>query len=160
MRLRGHLSIIGLIIALSLVMLWHLSVTQAQDSHAVLLPESAAAELAHLCSRESPKIDGTWVPSATVLATMESHLDQIADLSSSAMKKSRQKDPHEAYRQYIGVLIGGQRYVYINGFCYKPDGSSWNKHLSDVCDGGECHWGVLYNVQSGKFSDLRANGNA
>ena len=30
----------------------------------------------------------------------------------------------------------------------------------DVCDGGSCHWGVLYDVEAGEFSDLEMNGVA
>jgi len=29
-----------------------------------------------------------------------------------------------------------------------------------LCDGGSCFWGVLYNVESGSFSNLQTNGSA
>jgi len=136
-------------------------ITQPQDAHAVLLPESAARELSELCSREAPQIDGTWTPSAAVLATMEANLGSIADLESESGKPGVHiRDPRKAYRQYVGVVIAGQHYVYINGVCelIKP-GRHWRKKLENSwCDGGECFWGVLYNVQSNVFSDLRTNG--
>ena len=90
---------------------------------------------------------------------MESRIDKIADLKSKGgMVGVRIKDPRQTYRQYVGILIGGQRYVYINGICQKPN-SDWHDRLQDVCDGG-CNWGVLYNVQTGSFSDLETNGIA
>jgi hypothetical protein len=134
--------------------------SRAQDSRAVLLPESAAKQLKQLCSRDAPRVDGVWTPSATVLATMESHIDKIADLESKHGNMSvRVKDPRQNYRQYVGILIGGQRYVYINGMCEKPRGD-WHEGFRAACDGGNCFWGVLYNVQSGSFSNLETNGNA
>jgi hypothetical protein len=101
-----------------------------------------------------------WTPSVTIIATMESRIDKIADLKSKAgMVAVRIKDPRQSYRRYVGILIGGQRYVYINGICQKPN-SDWHDRLQDVCDGGGCNRGVLYSVQNGIFSDLEMNGVA
>jgi hypothetical protein len=87
---------------------------------------------------------------------MESRIDKVADLEST---HGRIKDPRQSYRQYLGILIEGKRYIYINGMCEKPRGD-WDKRLQDVCDGGSCFWGVLYNVGGGSFSDLHTNGKA
>jgi hypothetical protein len=147
-------------VVLAYFMLLQPIATQAQDPRAVLLPESAAKQLKQLCSRESPKYDGTWTPSATALATMESRIDKIGDIKLKGHGMEIQiKDPRQAYRQYVGILIGGQRYVYISGSCRKTD-ARWHDRLQNVCDGGECFWSVLYNVQSGSFSDLETNGDA
>jgi hypothetical protein len=87
-------------------MLLHPAASRAQDSRAVLLPESAAKQVKQLCSRESPKVDGAWTPSAAVLSTMESRIDKIANLKSKGgMVGIRIKDPRQAYRQYVGILI-------------------------------------------------------
>jgi hypothetical protein len=131
-------------------------VAQAKDPRAVLLPESAAKQVKQLCSRESPKVDGVWTPSTTILGTMESRIDKVAELEST---HGRIKDPRQSYRQYVGILIEGKRYIYINGMCERPRGD-WDKRLQDVCDGGSCFWSVLYNVESGSFSNLQTNGRA
>jgi hypothetical protein len=131
-------------------------VAQVKDPHAVLLPGSAARQVKQLCSREFPKVDGAWTPSRTILETMESRIEKVAELESM---HGRIKDPRQSYRQYVGVLIKGKRYIYINGMCERPR-ENWDKRLEDVCDGGSCFWGVLYNVESGNFSNLQTNGNA
>jgi hypothetical protein len=102
-------------------------------------------------------VDGTWTPSATDLAAMESRIDKIGELKSKS--GSDIKNPRQMYRQYVGILIGGQRFIYINGMGEKPD-DDWRYRLQDVCDGGSSFWGVVYNVQSGSFSDLETNGVA
>ena len=131
-------------------------VAQAKDPRSVLLPESAVKQVKHLCSRESPKIDGVWTPSTIVLGTMESRIEKVSELEST---HGRIKDPRHSYRQYVGILIEGKRYIYINGMCERPRGN-WDKRLQDVCDGGSCFWSVLYNVESGSFSNLQTNGSA
>ena len=51
-------------------------------------------------------------------------------------------------RLYLGIVVGGRRFVYINA---GPPG---------ICDGGSCCWGVLYDPATGRFFDLAFNGIA
>jgi hypothetical protein len=103
-------------------------------------------------------VDGVWTPSATILAALESRIDKISNLKSKSGNTTvRIKDPRQSYRQYVGILVGGQQYIYVNGMCQKFR-RDLHDELQDVCDGGACFWGALYNVQSGIFSDLEANG--
>jgi hypothetical protein len=64
-------------------------------------------------------------------------------------------------------VVGGRKLIYINAFCSKPQDivvekgwSDWRKDPVEVCDGGDCFWGAVYDVLSGKFSDLQVNGVA
>lgn len=136
--------------AMPLLGLSQLTAASTKDLKGVILPESAASNLSRLCSRASPKFDGTWKPSAAIVATMESHLDDISKLGID--------HPRSTFRQYIGLLIEGKRYIYINASCQKSD-SAWHDQFMGMCDGGMCFWGVLYNVRTHNFSDLEVNGS-
>jgi hypothetical protein len=72
---------------------------------------------------------------------------------------TREKDPRQYYRQYVGVVVAGRKLIYVNGICEKPP-SYWRRALVDVCDGGACYWGVLYDPSTGEFSQFEMNGVA
>jgi len=64
------------------------------------------------------------------------------------------------------IEIEGRRYVYINAFREHPiylrrqDQDLWRSKPVLVCDGGEGFWGVLYDPEARKFSQLSFNGSA
>jgi hypothetical protein len=67
------------------------------------------------------------------------------------------KHPERYYRQYLGIIVHGRKIIYINAFCEKPL-DFWQERFYEVCDGGGCFWGVEYDVDSGRFSNLQMNG--
>jgi len=67
-------------------------------------------------------------------------------------------DPEDFYMQYIGIVVKGKRLIYINAFAFEEP-PSWKEHAVITCDGG-VDWGVLYDPETGKFSDLAINGVA
>jgi hypothetical protein len=66
------------------------------------------------------------------------------------------RQPYVYYRQYIPVVVGSQKLIYVNAFSHKPL-ASWRTRLVDICDTGATEWGVLYDPTTGEFSDLRTN---
>jgi hypothetical protein len=109
-----------------------------------------------LCSREVPRdISGGWEPTAIDIQSLEARFPKIADLREEGWIKS----PEKYYRQYVGVVIGKQKLIYINASCDREPPSNWRTRLVNVCDGG-CDWGALYDPQTGTFSELHTNGIA
>jgi hypothetical protein len=137
-----------------------------EESQSSVLPESTAQSLAQQCSRSGPpRFDKTWRPGLADVEAMESRLDQISLLRAIAGK--RIENPSQYRRQYVGIVVGGRKLIYINAFCSKPQDfvvekrwSDWRKDPVEVCDGGDCFWGAVYDVLSSKFSDLQVNGVA
>ncbi|PYV71480.1 MAG: hypothetical protein DMG96_28705 [Acidobacteria bacterium] len=123
-----------------------------------LLPKSAAHSLSRLCSREGlPNVDGSWRPTKYDIELLESRLADISRLRSKGALKSIQiSQPGRYYRQYIAVVVGGHRLIYVNAFSHRPT-SFWRTRLVDICDTGPSEWGVLYDPGTGSFSDLRTN---
>ncbi len=58
------------------------------------------------------------------------------------------------FRQYLGVIVNGKRYIYIDASPSKKD------EMMIVCDGGKDYWGVLYDPENKTFSELAFNGEA
>ncbi|MGA2967244.1 MAG: hypothetical protein ABSD64_13615 [Terriglobales bacterium] len=127
----------------------------------VVLPEGEAKHLAKLCSRPGlPKFDATWQPTETDVRDMESQLSRISLLQGSGVPSERRIDhPDQYFRQYVGIVVGKRKLIYINAFCMGSP-ADWRKRAVDVCDGDTCFWGVLYDTTTREFSDLEINGTA
>jgi hypothetical protein len=133
-----------------------------------VLPESAAQLLAHPCSRSGPpRFEKTWFPTPAEVQALESRLDRISSLRSVGLvQQQRIENPSQYHRQYVGIVVGERKLIYINAFCDNPEdvvvrqGGDWRQHPIDVCDGGDCFWSAVYDPLSGEFSDLQVNGIA
>jgi len=126
-----------------------------------LLPETEADHAKQLCSRPGPpKFQATWKPTESHIQTMESRLSRISRLrTQSGIVGVQIEHPDRYYRQYLGIIIKGHKFIFINAFCDDKPPQTWRESLIDVCDGG-CSWGVVYDVATGQFSHLEMNGVA
>ena len=148
----SKLAMIGILLLLS-------SVTYGQAKKpSVLLPATAAQSVSHFCSRAGiPKVSGSWHPTQTELERLESHLMRISKLKSGdELKQVQIGQPAAFYRQYIPIVVGGRKLIYINAFSWTP-ASYWQERIMDRCDTGPSGWGVLYEPRTGQFSHLRTN---
>jgi len=124
--------------------------------HWVVFPEQSAVSLAHQCSRQVPSPDGSWAPDAATIrqleealpAALQDALDRKTPASSAQFKAS------DYYRQYGGLVAGGKKIVYINGFHrqaldllaeFPKRAMSWQTSPVVVCDGGRWYFGAEYD---------------
>ena len=126
-----------------------------------------AAQMLRLCSRPAPAFEDSWKLHDADVEQLERDLPRLmrSQARGCCFRGASVDDVDAYFRQYIGLIINGRRYIYINAF---PVGSSgrrpgrippphWQRDPYDVCDGGS-HWGVLYDVTSRRFTDLSFNG--
>jgi len=75
---------------------------------------------------------------------------------------ARMRDPDGYYRQYVGVIYEGKRYVYVNAFSMSGmNDDRWRtRAYNGFCDGGSAFWGVLYDPATRRLSHLAFNGSA
>ena len=135
----------------------------AQRDKSVLLPESEAKDLINQCSRPSPSnFDKTWKPTEANVKTMESKFADVKKLKveGCCLRGARIENPEHFYMQYVGIIIKGKKFIYINAFAGSEPPKYWKEKAVIVCDGGKGFWGILYNVEAGKFSELAVNGEA
>lgn len=158
-----------LILLASILLGFGANANSASSGRAVLLPPTQAQHAFQQCSRETPgPVSGVWAVSPAVIAKLEQDLPKLSKLVSQTCcgKGLSVSDPSAFYRQYVGVIINGRNYVYINAFHDHPiyfhpkDRDLWRSEPELVCDGGNSFWGVLYDPQTRQFSQLSFNGSA
>lgn len=110
------------------------------------------------CSREAPRSnDGYWSPTAGEVLVLEEEL-----LKSFAARQKvglRVPPANEYSRQYIGLFIGGRRYIYGN--FYPKQASVYSPSQAKafvVFDGGPVFWGVVFDVELQVFDEPLFNG--
>ncbi|MBN8878042.1 MAG: hypothetical protein J0I32_10885 [Sphingobacteriales bacterium] len=59
------------------------------------------------------------------------------------------------YRQYVGILRNGKRYVYINAACRKPD--YFTKNTLYPRGGGNCYFRALIDLKTNEVITLLFN---
>lgn len=151
--------------------LWHLrgsSTPKSQSSGTsavknrqdfVLLPDDQIDMWAKTFEPGS-KVEG-WEPTLGDMNDAEGALSQITALSKSDPDPNRHIDqPREYYRQYLAVVINGERRIFLNALCSVEPNAAWRKRLIVAMDGGKCFWHALYDPATQRFSELAVNGRA
>lgn len=100
-----------------------------------------AAELARACPGGlEAEITDFWAPSRTDVDLLETRLPGLA---------ARVPDAITGDRQYVGVVVDGQRRIYVRGFPATDNAShDPTRALVVACDIG---WHALYDPASGQF---------
>jgi hypothetical protein len=139
------------------------------SAHVVVFPEQSAHTLVGQCSRRVPtSLTGAWSPDATTLRHLEpvlrAALQEAVDRSTPPESQSLR--PAEYYRPYGGLVIGGRKIVYINGFHRAHLGlisgnperaTDWRTMAVNICDGGRAHFGAEYDPSTGRIQSIEIN---
>jgi hypothetical protein len=127
-----------------------------------VLQAGEAQSVTRLCSRPSPqKVDGGWVPGKRDVAALEAHLEDIGKMSPRGLPLA-DSDRRHSYRQYVGIVVGGRRLIYINAFppAFTKIVPDWKiRFMVDMCDGGAAYWGAVFDPATRTFSDLETSGD-
>ena len=68
-------------------------------------------------------------------------------------------DLSSSKRQYLGLLRGEKRAIYVNIFPYHPVATAdWATEPVIVCDGGASFFGAEFDVVSRQFTHVAYNG--
>jgi hypothetical protein len=132
-----------------------------ENYEGVIVPEAAGPDFFRA-------VDGTahagyWTPTVQQIAQLEDDLLHHLTPPSGGVNSAPDKIGQylETYhRQYAGFITAdGQRQIEVNFFCAAYDGL-WQSQPVAVQDGGTCFFRITYDLTTGKFSDLRVNGDA
>lgn len=135
-----------------------LPLVRTRFAEGVVLPAEAAPEILCQCSRPTPP-PGTdfWTPSEQDLALLEDLLPRFVESNPPTDSSSIQATDLKAYaRQYLGIVYGGRRVVYVNLFPRK--GSTVRAGVVAVCDGGPDFFGVDFDFDREVFTNIDYNG--
>ena len=123
-----------------------------------ILPKSQGTKLLNQCSRTAPlHVSEFWIPSAASVRAAEKALPE-------ALRATAHKiDLRNCYRQYLGIVSGGKKLIYVNAFSgtvfvHEPLRKSWKSEAMMVCDGGDVFWGAVFDPATNAFTDFQFNG--
>lgn len=119
----------------------------------------ASAEQMGLKTIISETIDDYWTPSRDDVLAFEQHLGLYLQQAAPQTYPGPLRDLSKYRRQYVGILVKGQRVIFANFFCTTDD-TDWKHEFVFVLDGGSCYFEVKYDVQTGVFYDLSIHGEA
>lgn len=107
------------------------------------------------CSREPPQgITGYWEVKQAEVHRIDDAL--LAHLDRTGLRNKLRYSPSGYQRQYLGLIRGEQRIVYINAFPVNfgdAVGRSKSQFVKG-CDGGNLFWGIEYDVLSKSFANF------
>jgi len=111
-----------------------------------------------------PKLEATWEPTKAEIEGAESRLSMIPKLVGRVGRGGTGsgvvENPARYYRQYLGIVIGARKLMYLNAFLLDKNEipSDWRSRLVSFCDGGAAFWGAMYDPETHEFTRLEING--
>ena len=140
-----------------------------------VLPASQAEAAGAQCSRLAPEVEAGWAMTDADAQAVERRLHELVDeppVDTNPVRAAAASriDLDTSVRQYVGVVVGGRRVIYVNAFpqdMLDRDADMPSDHrlhadrrVAVVCDGGDSFWGVVFDPATGAFSGLDFNGEA
>ena len=123
-----------------------------------ILPESELKKAIIPCSRNPIHGASTaWIVKESDIVSIEQSLEPYL--------RGRVDSPlQDYYRQYIGLILDGERVISIHAFKPPPSGFTmeqvapkWRREYVRVCDGGQDSWGLIYHLNNSRFSNFEIN---
>ena len=140
----------------------------AEPPQTVVLDSAALSDVLHPCSRQAPtNVTGVWSPSLAEVRRADSLVTAELALRLGEIPRLAPWHPSTSdyYRQYVGLLIGGHKVVYVNGFLRATvhdyqDSLAWRHSYVVVCDGGEGYFGAEVWLPENAVRAFAFNGRA
>ena len=107
---------------------------------------------------EFPKGVRYWTPSESDVLVAEKELMPFLSHSKDPRVKEILSKINTYKRQYVGVVITGHKFVFMNLFCLTA--KYWMQREVVVADGGTCFFNVRFSTETKTFSNLQVNGVA
>lgn len=127
------------------------------NGHTVILSVTSAPYL-------FPKGTQFWTPTEKDIAPLEISFRMLAAKTPVPHASSGSAPDNIAnyYRQYIGIIQGGKKMIYINAFraTMEKNFPYWRKQPVFVMDGGNGFYHVTYDVEAHRFGKVQFNGYA
>ena len=120
----------------------------------------------HQCSRSVPPAgEASWSPADADIRALEAALPAALTRLSDAERSELTNVPVGWFRQYVGIVRGGRRFIYGNFMPASEQAQmadrhddSWQTRALIVCDGGPRFFGVEFDVDAGAFTHVDTNG--
>ncbi|HYJ53524.1 MAG TPA: hypothetical protein VEW04_10180 [Allosphingosinicella sp.] len=142
--------------------------TAVLPADAAVLPGSAVGQMLRQCSRSAPAPgEATWQPTAGDVAALETALAAALRGREEIARDHYATDPDWAlaprgwWRQYVGIVRSGRRFIYGNFYPRRPENAqlpNWRTAPVGICDGGPVFFGAEWDVAAHRFTQIAFNG--
>lgn len=153
---------ISLVFVLAILASMAVSQAAAAEIQSALINKQDAPVLVQQCSRGfAGKLEGGWLPSEANINELEKRMEDLLKLESELCcgQGKLERDLHEYIYQYGGIVVDGEKLIYINAIHVSKKSDNWKRTPIVYCDGGKSFWGAIFNPATGVFSDLAFNGD-
>lgn len=169
---------IGIVVLGAILAIYQTLSSRGQTEWAVLsdagpLPISLenALGLFDQCSRGAPIPEGeVWLPNETEIQDLERRLGDFIRKSKpleenllhwqfGAVARGEDRELSKFRGQFVGFERSNERFIYASYVLHGVALRVMRDERSIVlCDGGSITWGVVYNLETQKFSEFSVNG--
>lgn len=119
----------------------------------VVVPAAEGTRFFHALTGESVE---AWTPAQSDVEALEAALPAFLQSTPHHGRPDLATRVATYRRQYVGVVQGGRRLIYVNAFCDRPE--RWEREPVGVDDGGDCYFQVFWAPAPGTFERLTVNG--
>ena len=139
---------------------------EAPEYTGVVISKNGASEFRYLFDEAST---GFWEPTIDDISRAEKCLRQFLvsaenDTQLDAYQKENAafilKNLEEYRRQYVGIVVDGEKRIWCNSFFFKESFSEWKRLPVDVDDGGRSFWQIEYVVLKDECINFYVHGEA
>jgi hypothetical protein len=129
-----------------------------------IMSGNAVKQVFQQCSRGAPKAgESTWQPELADITTLEGKLSAALIAHGNSDGVDFRQAPLGWWRQYVGIIRGGKRYIYGNFFRpYDPPPAGpridWHREAAVICDGGPQFFGIEFDPTTKTFTQIDFNG--
>ncbi len=133
-----------------------------QEKRSVLLPSREVKAVSdRYSSVRLEKYGGSWEPTKADLDGLDKSLSQVSKMKIFGWPaRIHIEHPEQYFRQYVAVLVAGNKMIFVNAFSDVQEFPHWRDRLVFVIDGDLGFWQVLYDPATNQFLNLRINPRA
>jgi hypothetical protein len=136
-------------LSLSVLLLVACSRSVVVSERTVILDQTHARELVH-------DANGSWMPSRSDILEIEKRLPDFI-----AHHTPLHRSINDDYKQYVGIIRGGRRLVFLSAFSIPADAPrvrGWQSKPIIWGGGGDTVWRIQYDPQQKTFEGFEMNG--
>jgi len=136
-------------------------------AYSTILKSDKGKAIMAQCSRSIPEGVTEYFDLADAdIAKLDSNFKKVLYIKSEGccIVRATVKNLDRYAYQFIGVIVGKQKFIYINAFAIDTSKNpvqlktGWQENPIIVCDGGPGYWGALFKITDATFSELAING--
>ncbi|MFC1684731.1 hypothetical protein ACFL0R_04560 [Pseudomonadota bacterium] len=148
---------------ISILTLTAITEATASGLMSTVFSKQDAPVLSQQCSRQLPgKLDGGWTPPESAIKELEKKMGALFEMETNLCcgQGKIEHDMQDYKYQYGGIIVNGEKQIYINAIHSSKKVGNWQKTAIVYCGGGKLLWGALFNPTTGVFSGLAFNGES